>query len=293
MRGPRPPDEVIAHYREYRPELDRLSGPQGRIELARTQEILARHLPDRPLRILDVGGATGTYSAWLASLGHEVHLIDPVDDQVQQARQQAGSPPTFTASVGDARALDQPDETFDAVLLFGPLYHLTERTDRLLALREAARVLKPGGFLFAAAISRFASLMDGLARGFLFDPEFQRIVARDLEAGQHRNPTDRFEWFTTAFFHHPSELAQEADEAGFDVCEILGVEGLAGWLPDLVERWSDPAARETMLYSARAVESEPCLLGLSAHLLLVANRVLLPLDLSAGPSRLQARASRL
>lgn len=262
---------MIAHYRDYQPEVDRLSGPQGRIELARTQEILSRHLPDHPLRILDVGGATGTYAAWLASRGHAVHLIDAVDEQVQQARRRAGSPAMFTASVGDARALDQPDKEFDAVLLFGPLYHLTERANRIRALREAARVLKPGGFLFGAAISRFASLMDGLARGFLFDPEFRRIVGQDLEAGQHRNPTDRPEWFTTAFFHHPSELAQEAAEAGFDVRQVLGVEGLAGWLPDLVERWSDPAARETMLYSARAVESEPCLLGLSAHLLVVAN----------------------
>lgn len=261
---------MIAHYRDGRPEHGRLSGPQGRIELARTQEILLRHLPDPPLRILDVGGAIGTYSAWLASLGHTVHLIDPVADQVEEARRRAGTPPSFTASVGDARALDQPDGSYDAVLLFGPLYHLPERVDRIQALEEAARVVGPGGLVFGAAISRFASLFDGLARGFLFDPEFQLIVARDLESGQHRNPTDRPEWFTMAFFHHPFELAPEAEEAGLRVREVVGLEGLAGWLPNLAGRWSDGSARETILFSARAVERESCLLGLSAHLLLVA-----------------------
>lgn len=272
MGDVRPSEEVIAHYREHRPERNRLSGPQGRIELARTQEVLSRHLPAPPLRILDVGGATGTYSAWLASQGHDVHLIDPVEDQVDEARQRAGSPPLFSASVGDARALDQPDGSCDAVLLFGPLYHLVERPDRIQALTEAARVLKPSGLVFGAAISRFASLMDGIARGFIFDPTFRQIVDQDLEDGQHRNPTDRPDWFTTAFFHHPSELAQEAHEAGLHIREVLGLEGLAGWVSDLDDRWSDQQARETILYSARAIEREACLLGLSAHLLLVANR---------------------
>jgi SAM-dependent methyltransferase len=271
MEDPLPAKEVMAHYQEHRPERSRLSGPQGRIELARTQEILSRYLPSPPLRILDVGGATGVYSAWLASQGHDVHLIGPVKDQVDQARDRAGSPPLFTAAVGDARALDQPDGSCDAALLFGPLYHLVERPGRIQALKEAARVLRPGGLLFGAAISRFASLMDGLARGFIFDPRFRRIVDQDLEDGQHRNPTDRPEWFTTAFFHHPSEVAQEAEEAGLHVCEVLGLEGLVGWLSDLVDRWSDRSARETILYTARAIEREACLLGLSAHLLLVAN----------------------
>ena len=271
MGDPRPPEEVIEHYQEHRPERSRLSGPQGRIELARTQEILSRYLPSPPLRILDVGGATATYSAWLASQGHDVHLIDPVEDQVDEARERAGSPPLFTAAVGDARALDQPDGSCDTVLLFGPLYHLVERPDRIQALKEATRVLKPGGLLFGAAISRFASLMDGLARGFIFDPRFRRIVDQDLEDGQHRNPTGRPEWFTTAFFHHPAEVAEEAEDAGLRVCEVLGLEGLAGWLSDLVGRWSDRPTRETIMYSAQAIESEACLLGLSAHLLLVAN----------------------
>src|SRR5262249_4657474 len=151
------------------------------------------------------------------------------------------------------------------VLLLGPLYHLTERSDRLQALAEACRVVRPGGPVFVAAISRFASLIDGLSRGFLFDPRFRSIVEHDLRNGQHRNPYDEPHWFTTAFFHHPSELPDEAAAAGLDCVEVVGVEGVAGWFGDAFERWDDGACRDAILFAARAVESEPSLIGASAH----------------------------
>jgi hypothetical protein len=123
-----------------------------------------------------------------------------------------------------------------------------------------------------AAINRFASLLDGLARGFLFDPEFRGIAEQDIADGQHRNPGDRPHWFTTAYFHHPEELRSELQEAGLPVLDLVGVEGLAGWLEHLGDAWATRAGRETILYASRAIESEPTLLGLSAHLLAVTRR---------------------
>ncbi|HLX87714.1 MAG TPA: hypothetical protein VKR22_04540, partial [Acidimicrobiales bacterium] len=142
--------------------------------------------------------------------------------------------------------------------------------DRLRAWAEANRVVRPGGFVFAAAISRFASLLDGLARDALFDPAFRSIVERDLTDGQHRNPTNHPHWFTTAYFHHPEELRHEAIESGLTVVELVGLEGLAGYLPQLADRWDNDEDRSVILDAARAVESEPTLLGLSAHMILVA-----------------------
>src|SRR5207248_1072154 len=115
----------------------------------------------------------------------------------------------FTAAVGDARRLDAQESAYDAVLLMGPLYHLVERSDRLQALREAMRVVRPGGRVIDVAISRFASLLDGLRNGWLADPVFRGIVEEDLRTGQHRNPQPelRPEWFTTAYFHRPDDLA--------------------------------------------------------------------------------------
>ena len=176
----------------------------------------------------------------------------------------------MVAERGDAHALTALDNSFDAVLLLGPLYHLTERSDRLCALGEGRRVVCPGGLIAVAAVSRFASLFDGLARELLFDPGFA-MAGRDLISGQHRNPDDNADRWTTAFLHHPDELRAEAVDAGLSIRELVGLEGLAGYLPHLADRWERPEDRERILWAARKVESEPALRGLSAHLLLIAN----------------------
>jgi len=99
-------------------------------------------------------------------------------------------------------------------------------------------------------------------------------VERDLREGQHRNPQHRPHWFTTAYFHHPEELRAEVADAGLEVLELVGVEGLAGFLPQLDRRWENAPDRELILWSARVAEAEPSLLGLSAHLLVVARPAL-------------------
>jgi SAM-dependent methyltransferase len=261
------PGEVIAHY-GLGAERARLSSGAGRVERARTEEVLARWLPRPPARVLDVGGGPGIYVAWLAGQGYEVHLVDPVPLHVEQARAAGAA----SARLGDARRLEERDAGHDAVLLLGPLYHITDRAGRVRALAEARRVVREGGIVAAAAISRFASLLDGLVRGALDDPAFASIVERDLAEGQHRNPTPRPEWFTTAFFHHPDELKTEVADAGLELQELLGLEGPTWLLPDLEGRWADAGRRERLLGAARAVEREPSLLGVSAHLLAVARR---------------------
>lgn len=262
-------DHRPALERHYVPglERDRLLGDDGepRLELARSLELLERLLPPPPADVLDVGGGPGTYASRLARDGYRVVLVDLLTTHVEEARADS----SFDAYVGDARRLEQDDAGYDAVLLMGPLYHLTERSDRLLALREAHRVLRPGGRLVAVAISRFASLFDGLTRDRR-EPQFWDVIERDLRDGQHRTPDpDRPDWFTTAFFHHPDELRAEVAEAGFDVEALLGIEG-PGWLVE--HQWEDPSRREHLMFAARVTEAEPVLAGLSSHLLAAAVR---------------------
>jgi ubiquinone/menaquinone biosynthesis C-methylase UbiE len=244
--------------------------PGGRpsLEFVRSMELLERLLPTAPARLLDVGGGPGTYAAPLARCGYHVHLVDPVRLHVEQARHAAASGPaaSFTAAVGDARELSEPDQSQDAVLLFGPLYHLTEAAQREQALGEAWRVLRPGGRLLAAAVCRFASLLDGLYRGWLDDPSFRPLVDRDLADGQHRNPdpVGRPEFFTTAYFHTPDGLREEIERAGFAGVTVYGVEG-PGW--PLHQEWTDPERREQILFAPRAAEAQPSLIGFSQHLI--------------------------
>ena len=264
------PDEIVEHYDREIDEAQRITRGMGQLELLRTREICPAASPSGssagPGRRRRHRGARR-----LARLRWpHVHLIDRVPRHVAQVRQLDPRLGHITAAVGDARGLPAAQASFDAVLLLGPLYHLTERADRVRALQEATRVVGPVGVVFAAAISRFASLFDGLAREFLFDPEFLPIVERDLREGQHRNPQRRPHWFTTAYLHHPEELRAEVADAGLEVLELVGVEGLAGSLPQLDRRWQSARDRELILWSARVVEAEPSLLGLSAHLLAVA-----------------------
>ena len=268
--GQRDFDDVVGHYEAEREE-DRLAHGIASLELVRTREILRRHLPPPPARVIDVGGGTGVHADWLLGEGYDVHLIDLTPRHVERARASLGAR-GLSAEIGDARDLPLPDDSADVVLLLGPLYHLVERRDRETALREAHRVVRPGGLVAVAAISRFASLFDGLARGFLFDDEFAAIAFSDLEDGRHTNPRNRPGWFTTAYLHKPDELAAEIACAGLVVDELLGVEGLAGWLPNLEGRWEEVDGRDRILAFARAVEAEPSLLGLSAHLLVIAHR---------------------
>jgi ubiquinone/menaquinone biosynthesis C-methylase UbiE len=261
-------DPEIAAYYDVSQEQDRLSNRNDWLEFMRSCDLLSRSLPPAPAAVLDVGGGPGAYASWLARRGYRVHLIDPVPLHVDQARATAAARPDhpFTAAVGDARELVESDGSFDAVLLFGPLYHLTERADRLQALREARRVLRLGGVALAVGISRFASLLDGLRQGFLADPVGKAMVEQDLRDGQHRNPDGRLGWFTTAYFHHPDELAAEVVEAGFALDGVLGIEGPGGLLASL---WDDPVQRPMVIEAARLVEREPSLLGLSFHLMAI------------------------
>jgi ubiquinone/menaquinone biosynthesis C-methylase UbiE len=260
--------EIVAHYDVY-DEASRLTG-DNRLELIRTKEIIERHIVPPPAVVADVGGGPGVYANWLARRGYRVHLFDVVPRHVDTAR--ATKIEKLTAEIADARELPLSDGSADAVLLLGPLYHLVEKEARISALIEARRILRPGGTVFAAGISRFASAIESTFGDLLIDPVFRQIVEGDLTDGQHRNPTGDPRYFTTAFLHRPDELLGEVLEAGFSEGQILAVEGIGWAVPRLEETLDDEGARYRLLDVLRRLEAEPALLGASPHLLVVAHQ---------------------
>ena len=215
-------ERIQDYYTEHFVEAESLivRSAQGRLEFERVQELIAARIGPHS-HVLDVGGATGVHAAPLAELGHDVILIDPVPAQVQEAKRQG----TFEAQVGDARDLQFGDDSFDVALLFGPLYHLAERKDRLRSLGEAARVVRSGGWVFAAVIPRFIG----------------HAVLTLGEEAPHPYPTDwvsllehgtaaRGVLFPGAHFHTAEELEEELSQVGLtdiSVCAIEGPDGLA------------------------------------------------------------------
>jgi SAM-dependent methyltransferase len=207
-----------------------------------------------------VGGATGIHAAPLAAADHEVVLIDPVRSQVEAAAKHE----TFTAEVGDARMLRFDDDSFDVALLFGPLYHLTSRADRLRALEEAARVVHPGGWVFAAAIPRFARHMALTVTEGVPHP-----YPRDwISLLEHGEPPDGGR-FPGAHFHTAAELEEELLQAGLinvSICAIEGPDGFA--LEQLCE--VDEELHQAALRVVRSVGHLPGVREMTNHMMGVA-----------------------
>ena len=241
----------------------------------RTQEIITRYLPAPPAGVLDVGGGSGPYACWLAKAGYEVHLVDPVDLHVEQAKEASyrqSEHPIASISLGDARELRFSSMSADAILLLGPLYHLIDKSERLLALGEAYRVLRSGGVMVVAGISRFASLLHSFFEDRFRNPVLRDIVQEDLETGYHRNPTEDLKYFTDAYLHRPEALSSEVAEAGFQHQATLAVQGPAWIFESFKNYWTDPDLRLVVLDLIRKVEAEPSILGMSAHILAIGTK---------------------
>ncbi|WP_204070894.1 class I SAM-dependent methyltransferase [Planotetraspora phitsanulokensis] len=261
MREPRQLAPEIMDYYLKGQEDGRLRSGHPRLEFWRTQDVLRRLLPAVPARILDVGGASGVHAEWLAAAGHRVELIDPVPAHVEQA----SALPGVIARVGDARHLDAPDASADVVLLLGPLYHLTERADRVRALTEARRVTRPGGLVVAATIARWAAVHDMILKGRYVEEPVRRVADESARTGVLRGAADT--GFTTAYFHDPAEVLAEFADAGLPGAERYALEGVFALY---AEEWlDDPERRALLLDVARRTENEPALLGFG-HMLTVA-----------------------
>lgn len=221
----------------------------------------------------DIGGGPGAYALWLAQAGYSVVHRDLVPGHVEELRQAAsGLGLTMDADVGDARELDLVDDSADAVLLLGPLYHLTERADRIRALEEVRRILRPSGVAFIAAISRWAARLHGVVVQRLYQ-EFPSIgeELERVEATGELPPL--FPGSFAGFCHRPDELRREIADAGLDLVDLISLEGIAFALSDLEDRLASAEDREVVLEAARRLGRVAELIGLGPHLLAIARRV--------------------
>lgn len=248
-------------------ERDRLATGLGRVEFARTVEIIGRALPSPPARIADIGGGPGRYTDWLVDAGYEVVHRDLVGHHVAQVAHRHGD--RVDAAVGDACSLDLADASVDAVLLLGPIYHLPNADDRVTALREAGRVVRVGGVVYVAAITRWAARMHGMIiqRTHEKYPTIAEMVDA-MEASGWMKPVHEASF--TGYAHTPTQLREEIEAAGLVVESLVGVEGIAFALGDINARMDDPGERSFLLDMLRATESVPDLLGLGPHVLATA-----------------------
>jgi SAM-dependent methyltransferase len=263
---------VQRHYEQF-DEDGRLWEPGlGDLTRLRTWDIFDRHLPPAG-RVADIGGGPGTHAAYLARQGHDVVMFDPVPRHVDAAAARSAAQPAapFTAKLAEARQIPLDDSTVDTVVLMGPLYHLGERDERLAALREAARVLRPDGLLVTEIITRYAWVLGATRLEVLDRPGTWDDLDTIVRTGTSPDrPAGSGFW---AYYHRPDDLSVELDGAGYIDIRLVAVEGFAWLLPDLDRRLADPA---DLLAAVRITESEPSLLGASAHVIGLARKAAAP-----------------
>lgn len=234
------------------------SSIKGQLELARVRELVIRHLPTAATKVADIGGGTGVHAQWLRADGYEVDLIDPISRHVEAARACG-----LRARLGDARDLPWNEDQFDAALMAGPLYHLTDPGDRRAALGEAARVVRPGGLVAAVAFNRHANLLGATLANQFLD---RRPIIDDIEATGSSYRNDRVP--SATYYHALTELTDELSSAGLTDVVVLGLTGPGGWLSIVIDaHFPDPAhwprtltgqgPLETALAGARAADEHP------------------------------------
>lgn len=272
--------DVLATYNSGA-ERNRLRTGIGLIEFERSRELLREYLPPAPATVYDIGGGYGEYAWWLSSLGYQVHLFDLAQTNIAMSAELSAEYPGCqlkAAEVADARNIDRPSGSADAVLCMGPLYHIAQREERLAALNECARLLRPGGVLCVAAITRYATLLwattvFGAANRLLEEDAFMQMVDTELRTGEHVRPADSaYRGIGRSHFHAPDELKGELSDAGFKDIKLHGVVG-CGWLaPNLDALWQDDKARAAIMRAVRLLDGETDVIGLSTHLLAICQK---------------------
>ncbi|MGE5578762.1 MAG: class I SAM-dependent methyltransferase [Bacillota bacterium] len=239
------------------------------LEFTRTKAIIARYLSKEVMEIADVCGATGAYSFWLAGMGHRVHLLDLARNHIELALEKSkGSGISLASYVcGDARCLPYENGSMDMVLLMGALYHLRSAEARLRCLKEAYRVLRPGGQLLCTVISRYVDIISTLKFN-LFD--VRGVDITDLEAALHSGVPRRVN-LPSVYCHTPDGIRDEMTSAGFENPVLIAVEGIANplgknSLPD------DETEATRLLQCIELTESIPDLLGVSRNIMAVGRK---------------------
>ena len=266
-------------------ERNRLRTGVGLIEFERTKELLLENLPEPPAVIYDIGGGYGEYAWWLAEKGYEVHLFDLSETNIAMSHELAMEFPKCSlaaAEVCDARAIPREAATADAILLMGPLYHITEYEERIAAICESRRLLKNDGVLFSAALTPYSVLLHNITvyrpkseprNVVLEDPKFLAMVEREIEDGCHVNPKRSvYSGLGTSHLHTAKALREELAAGGFLESKVHGVMAGAWLVHDLDELWKDEVSRSVLMHTVRLLDTKEELLGLAGHLLAISRK---------------------
>ena len=254
-------------------EETRLEQGMGVFEFERIKTLISKYLTSNRMVIVDVGGGTGKYSAWLAEKKHQVHLVEPIKKHLRLANKRSERLANkFSVRAGEARQLPFPNNFADLILLHGPLYHLQNPADRATAIREAKRVLKTDGVVLGFAINNTASTLVGLLNGMIHKTSFLEMCCEELCTGRH-NPPENFPWLLAeAYYHRPEELRAEFAKQSLTYLNTFAVEGMVWLDQNYLTNMQHSKKRLNLLRLLELTQNDPNLLSFSPHFMVAASK---------------------
>jgi len=258
-------------------EWERLEHPtQGALEFAINKAWIQKFLPEPGTRVLDIGGGPGRYSIWLAAQGYCVTLADLSPDLLAIAREKASEERVELEDVIEANAVDLSqfaEDSFDAVLCLGPMYHLLQESDRQAVAGELLRVLKPGGHAFVAFLNHLSALRAAVNQ----DIPFFTSYTFDIVKRWHYDHVMDFPVagiFSPAWVVHPRDVAPFMEHHKFRTVELVSSQSVAG---DVQAHLALFAERQPELYKWVIDElvklaNEPTIIGSGWHLLYIGQK---------------------
>ena len=248
--------EKIKNYYKHFDEKNRLqSDNSGKLEFLMTMSVLEKYLPavgaKKPecaiadgaeFSILDLGGGAGVYTFPLAERGYKVTLADLSETLLAQAKnkkEEDNVPNLISCDQINATDLSYyNDNSFDVVLLFGPLYHLLENSERSACIKEIHRVLKPGGKVFASFIPYLSGSIALLSR-FYWRPEQVDIntLCEVFKSGQFKNLSDS--GFQEGYYPTSEEIENLFDANGFEKIVLRSIRGFGYEKEDMIYKFEN------------------------------------------------------
>lgn len=231
----------------------------ARVEFLTTVRYIERYVKPGG-RILDVGAGAGEYSLYFARKGYEVCALELAENNIKAFRQKLTPEDDIELVQGNALDLSRyEDGSFDAVLLFGPLYHLHDEGDKLRCIAEAKRVCKAGGKIFFAFISNdFVILTE-----FSYRPDY-------FMAGDYNKETFKLDDFPFVF-HTVDECRRVLREGGVRILHEVASDGVSELMEDRINAMDDESYQQYLRYHSYICE-KPELLGMTNHLLFVGEK---------------------
>ena len=276
--------EKIKNYYSKFDEKNRLQNDNsGKLEFLMTMGILEKNLPhpakmpaadgasaksDGEISILDLGGGAGAYSFPLAKKGYKVTLADLSETLLSQAKKQKEEDKVQNlVSCDQVNATDlsvYKDNSFDVVLLFGPLYHLTEKDEREKCIKEIRRVLKPGGKVFASFIPHLSGSI-ALVQRFCWSPDQVDINTLEecFDSGKFKNLSDN--GFQEGYYPTSEEIENLFATNGFEKQLLRSIRGFGYEKEDVIFKFKNKSVFSKILELIDSTAADKSIIEMCGH----------------------------